>query len=70
MAMPHGPDGDAVNAELAAKPDQPGAPCPPVPAGLPDHDEAMDTGREAYGLPAEMTLPPSPDADSKSTGPV
>ena len=53
--MPHGPDGDAVNAELASKPDQPGAPCPPVPDGLPDHDAAMDAGNEAYPV-----LPPGP----------
>jgi len=65
------PDGDAVNAELQSKPDQPGAPAADVP-DVPDHDAAMLAGREAYppSQRGEMTLPPSPDDGSKHTGPA
>ena len=55
------PSADAVNEHLAAKGDQPGAPCPPVP-DVPDHDAALRTG----AMP--LDLPPGPDEASKHTG--
>lgn len=56
------PSADAVNMHLGGKPDQPGAPCPPVP-DVPGHDEAMSTGSEAYAH-----LPAVPEAGSKHVG--
>jgi hypothetical protein len=55
------PSPEAVNAHLAAKPDQPDEAACAVP-DVPDHDEAMSTGA------ALVDLPPGPDAGSKNTG--
>lgn len=59
------PTGDLINSHLSSKPDAPDDAASAVPSGLPDHDQAMATGDEAY-----PDLPPGPDDGSKHTGPM
>ena len=56
------PSAEAVNALLAAKPDQPGAPCPGIP-DVPDHDDAMGTGYP--DLRGQIPVTPVPEAAGK-----